>query len=541
MNNKMGMSVLGGWTISCHLYSEPGVALYEANKNDNGLILKAGIKIYTIPLSKKKNQAEIIKRLHEKMYIAANLRSDHILNCEEYEINENDDSIDLIIRQECATPISLYICHNTFTEAALIKMFRDITEALRAAKTEDISHNSITPNCIYICDNGKYKLADFQIAAYLSELGVIQNNYSPTGAEDNNKDIFGLGINMYLLLNFNKISLQNGKIVSLKDSFVYRNKNVLLAAPNQGGNKFKEIVYRCISADKESRINDLNTLYSSISDIPCAEEQSSIQINLESIPEAEKISIQDNTTVKKKNSNKFLLIIPGILIFVTAIVIISSAGIYLLSSKKEMVNVPKFKGLTTNEAINKAASSHVIIKTKEVYSDEIEAGYVADQKIKEGTSVEENSVVVLQISKGAEKITVPEYTGKTLNEVLATERNILIQYIEVNNDLPLGTIVGQDVIPGESVSSGSIITLTVSLGKELKAVPDFSKMKQPKVKKLCESLGLNYVIIREPNEDIKRNYCISQSVAAYSVITTDTCVEIHISEGSGKKEDKSSH
>lgn len=533
MTNKMGMSVLNGWIISDHLYTDQNMSLYEAQKNDNGLILKAGIKIFSIPIKKSTNQEEIKSTIDKKLQLSMVLKGEHILNCEEYEIETSESSIDIIIRQECAIPLQKYISqNNTFTASGILNMFCSIADALMNAAESKISHGSISPSCIYLTNDGTYKLADFEISSYLSELNVIQNPYLPADTEDNDKDIFALGLIIYLLLNGNRISLQNSKIVPLKDSITYRNKGILIAAPYYGSPKLREIVYRSISSHKESRFNELEPLLAELNSMPINSEADETPIDLKLYePKAAEPDNINITPVKKKKLNPFLILVPAFMGIALLIVIGTTVVISTLQPKTISISVPNFQGLTKEEAIAKAAENKLIIKTVDSFSDDIETNYVIDQDVKKGSDVDECSVITLEISKGSDKMEVPNLVGTPFNTALAGNPQFIYQYQEVYSDLPIGTIIAQDLPAGEVVAYGTVINLTVSLGKELKSVPDFSKMKQPKIKKLCESLGLTYVIIREPNDSVKRNYCISQSVAPYSVITNDTCVEIHISEG----------
>lgn len=536
MINKMGMSVLNGWTISNHLYTDQNMSLYEAQKNDNGLILKAGIKIFSIPIKKNTDQEKIKSTIDKKLQSSMTLKGEHILNCEEYTIESSESSIDIIIRQEWAIPLSKYILqNNTFTMCGILNMYRSIADALVLAEKNKISHGSISPSSIYLCNDGTYKLADFEISSYLSELNVMQNLYLPTNTEDNNKDIFALGLIIYLLLNGNRISLQDSRIVTLKDFITYRDKGLLMAVPYYGTPKLQEIVYKSISSHKESRFNELESLLVELDsiDLNC-EAESPIDLKLYEPPAAEPENI-DITPIKKKNISPFLILVP---VFMLIAILCSTIVILNLQPKTKSTSVPNFQGLTKDQAIEKASENKLIIKTIDSFSDEVENNYVIDQDIKKGANVDECSIITLQISKGSDKLKVPNLIGTPFNAVLASNQQFTYQYQVVYNDSSTGTIVDQDIPAGESVDYGAVINLKVSLGKSFKSVPNFKKMKQSKIKKICKKLGIKYVFIQESNDSIKKHYCISQSIAPYSVITSDTCVEIHISKGPEKTNKK---
>ena len=53
---------------------------------------------------------------------------------------------------------------------------------------------------------------------------------------------------------------------------------------------------------------------------------------------------------------------------------------------------------------------------EETYSSKVEAGYVIEQSVKENEEIDAGESITIKVSKGTEKVTVPDLTGKTESE-----------------------------------------------------------------------------------------------------------------------------
>ncbi len=107
----------------------------------------------------------------------------------------------------------------------------------------------------------------------------------------------------------------------------------------------------------------------------------------------------------------------------------------------------------------------------EDYSDEIEKGSVLSQKPEAGTAVDENTEVVLVVSKGSKPVQVPDVVGmskkKAKNKLEKSGLKVTVEEEEGYNDtVKAGDVVTQSTNAGESVPPGTEIRIEISKGQK---------------------------------------------------------------------------
>lgn len=116
----------------------------------------------------------------------------------------------------------------------------------------------------------------------------------------------------------------------------------------------------------------------------------------------------------------------------------------------------------------------------EVFSEDIPKGFVVNQNPQVGSKVEKGSIIIIQISKGADDnnkgILVPSYIGeKDIDEVEAAivKAGFKFEAEEKHHEtVPLGTVISQNPNPGTKMEKGEKITVYVSLGPEEEENPN---------------------------------------------------------------------
>lgn len=110
--------------------------------------------------------------------------------------------------------------------------------------------------------------------------------------------------------------------------------------------------------------------------------------------------------------------------------------------------VPRFVGATAESVKENAKlNQRFELVYQEVFNDDYEAGVIFDQQPMEGTKMPNVGQVTLFISKGAEKVEMPEVIGLTLEEAAGKldEQQIKFDVIEVfNNSYEPGIVVRTD-------------------------------------------------------------------------------------------------
>lgn len=118
------------------------------------------------------------------------------------------------------------------------------------------------------------------------------------------------------------------------------------------------------------------------------------------------------------------------------------------------------------------------VSTESITSDVYDVGHVIFSAPEAGTVLEAGDRVVLYVSTGAsgERITVPNFKGKTEKEVLAeaTEAGLLIGDVsyEESEDYGKGLVADQSIPSGSQANKNSIIDFVVSLGAPETTAPE---------------------------------------------------------------------
>lgn len=169
------------------------------------------------------------------------------------------------------------------------------------------------------------------------------------------------------------------------------------------------------------------------------------------------------------------------------------------------------------------------IRSEAVYSEE-EQGTVIDTDPSAGTKVSKDTEITMHVSKGSEKVKVPNVVGKTENEAKSaiTGAGLTVSSVETeyNENYEAGLVIRQDPASGK-VEKGSSIKLIVSLGKK----PE-SKPKVPNVLNVSEN-SARQMIYNAGLVVADTSYTFSDSVPAGCVISCSPGVGAEVSKGAG--------
>jgi len=130
-----------------------------------------------------------------------------------------------------------------------------------------------------------------------------------------------------------------------------------------------------------------------------------------------------------------------------------------------LVVVPNAVGVTEAVARDRLAADGFRATVVEVFSDEAD-GTVVAQNPAAGEELEAGSPVRLNVSKGAQSVTVPSVVGQQAVDAqqLLTNAGLEANIVDVPSIQPAGTVVAQNPRTGQ-VPSGSTVRLNVSNGQ----------------------------------------------------------------------------
>ncbi|MBQ9068154.1 MAG: PASTA domain-containing protein, partial [Eggerthellaceae bacterium] len=139
-----------------------------------------------------------------------------------------------------------------------------------------------------------------------------------------------------------------------------------------------------------------------------------------------------------------------------------------VSSGKEQVSVPDLSGNDGDGAkqLIEAAGLKAHEGASE-HSDSVEEGKVIRQDPEAGAMVDAGSTVTYILSKGSDKVEVPDVMGKSEAEATTTLRNQGFNvdvYHGNSRDVPAGNVMTINPEPGTKLNKGDTVSITISDG-----------------------------------------------------------------------------
>ena len=138
----------------------------------------------------------------------------------------------------------------------------------------------------------------------------------------------------------------------------------------------------------------------------------------------------------------------------------------VVSLGQNLVTVPKVTGLTEEEARTQLEELGLIVNVEEEYSKKVEAGYVIEQSVDADEEIDAGETITIKVSKGIEKVTVPDLNGKTESEAKTAikEAGLKLKTVVTTEDTTKddGVVVKQSLEAGTEADKDSYITITVN-------------------------------------------------------------------------------
>ena len=165
--------------------------------------------------------------------------------------------------------------------------------------------------------------------------------------------------------------------------------------------------------------------------------------------------------------------------------------------------VPDLVGKTYDEAAEALQKVNLRAKKVEVFSEK-DPGEVIGQKPRAGEIVVEGSIVTLRVSKGTERVEVPDVLRQTQE---SAEAELHANGLEVavdsapSDEVPEGYVFAQNPDPGEEAAKGSTVRITVSSGPESKPVPNVVGQDEEQARETLESEGFKVKVKDQDTDD----------------------------------------
>ncbi len=559
--------------------------VYKAK--DHKLNRNVAVKVLKTEYSKDKN---FVSKFRVEAQSAASLIHPNIVNV--YDVGEDDGLYYIVMELIEGITLKSYIeKKGKLSVKETISIAIQIANGIECAHNNQIVHRDIKPQNIMISREGKVKVTDFGIARAASANTINGNamgsvHYiSPEQAGgkyvDEKSDIYSLGITMFEMLSGSvpfdgestvTIALKHiqNNVPSIKEKIpdipISIEKIVLKCTQNKADKRYPKI--SLLIADLKRALSEPNVDFVQLD--ATKDTASTVMITDEEINQIRKESGNNNTDKNKDESvdddidvvspkMDKLITVGGVIVGILALIIVaviitavvSDNGIKLpkVSSDTEVETmdpkktiVPNVVGLTADEAEKALNDKYLGYKYdyNYVYSDVYEADHIVSQSEQGGTIIDKNSTITLVVSKGPEKIQVPEdIEGSDLDHVtgelekLGLKWEITYEYSSKN----IGTVLSCTPSEKAAVAKNDTIKLTVSrgikdTGEKVSTIPYLVNKKEADAEAKISSAGFRVGEVRhEFSDTVEKGYVIRQTIKSGGIAPLNTSIGLVVSDG----------
>jgi serine/threonine protein kinase/beta-lactam-binding protein with PASTA domain len=176
------------------------------------------------------------------------------------------------------------------------------------------------------------------------------------------------------------------------------------------------------------------------------------------------------------------------------------------------VLVPVVTGDTATRARDTLTAVGLVAETSEAWNRDVPAGLVAAQDPGAGTSVARGQVVRVTVSKGVQRVVVPNTIGKTGPNARdeLTRAGLRVELVEENTPLTVAGVVFEQQPRGGEVDPAEPVVIKVSRGPARPMVPGVIGMKADDARRILEQEGFRVAIRAEANSAVDPDVAFAQ-------------------------------
>lgn len=341
----------------------------------------------------------------------------------------------------------------TLSSEETIHYLRQILSALSHAHERGVVHHDIKPENILLLSDATVKVTDFGIATVpnfeddaMSDEAVGSVHYiSPEQAKgnvtDHRSDIYSVGVMMYAMLT-GKLPFDAPSPVDVARMQVEKPPYPPCKLIPELPIGFQQVIFRAMAKKPSQRYQDATEMLNDLE---------TLEANPEAVfPYPKEYRVPGRTTKKGKGiagffralypedddtyifaRNNQLSVICALLL--SALLVFSGVGLMVAvvsNLYQEYVNVPQYVGMSYDEIeANYEVAKNFKFNLQYEFDNAVESGIVLEQSPTYGESVVSGSEITLVISKGGRNIVIPELSGKTESQAIAALKNAGLTYL----------------------------------------------------------------------------------------------------------------
>ncbi len=270
--------------------------VYEIQRTIHGRTEKAALKVIRTP--KDSNEIEEMRQsgyddesltryftenrdnIESEYSLMADMKGhSNIVYCDDIISIPHEDGYgwDILIKMELLTPLKGKHAEQ-MTEGDVIKLGKDICNALIFCEKQHVIHRDIKPENIFVSRDGSYKLGDFGIAKIMEGTvgGTKVGTYDYMSPEVYNNrpygtkaDMYSLGIVLYWALNEYSVPFQDKRPTAKQKEEAQKRRfgGEQIPLPKNGSDELKAIVLKACAFDPRDRFANAQEMLDALQNI----------------------------------------------------------------------------------------------------------------------------------------------------------------------------------------------------------------------------------------------------------------------------------
>lgn len=200
------------------------------------------------------------------------------------------------------------------------------------------------------------------------------------------------------------------------------------------------------------------------------------------------------------------------------------------------VTIPDVIEMDEDKAKKALEDKELVVVTDYKFDSNVESGKVISTDPDVGTEVDEGTKIKMYVSKGSEKVKVPNVVNKSsysAQQALSAEGLNVTVTEDYSDKVEAGYVISQNPDGGTKVEKGATVNIVVSLGPKtvMATVPHVVGNNKSQAEQDIRSAGLEVNVVEEYNNYVPVGEVISQSVAGGSKVEAGSQITIHVSLG----------
>ena len=441
---------------------------------------------------------EFLRRFQQEAQGAARLSHPNIVSI--YDVGEDKNRHYIIMEYIAGETLKTLIQREGPLSVNLsLRIAREIACALAHAHANHLVHCDIKPHNILVTSDGRVKVADFGIARAITSTTMTYDGnvvgsvhyFSPEQAKGTKitpkSDVYSLGIVLYEMLT-GRLPFHGETTVSVALKHLQEEPLALRQIDGHIPPIVEAIVLKALTKDPEERPDSFELIedivqaermlgFGGTIAIPVPEQEMTRRLDSVETDDYEMENGEEaGEPLPIYKTKKFILGIIFVLFAGFAVGAFLSFGKFWSATE---VEVPDVVGRQMALATQLLEARKLRVNVAEIYDEKTPPGQVVSQSPEAGSSVKEERVVTIYVSRGGEELTMPDLKGlsrRAAEDKLGKMGLKVGSVYEKEAESDTGTILEQEPAPGAKIAKGSNVDLTISKGKQIKTVrvPDYT-------------------------------------------------------------------